>query len=344
MQLSEEDIKNLLAKYGVFMAGETEGALVFPTACHNLTGGSPKLYYYKQDKIFRCYTGCNEMFDIFDLIIRMKKLRGEEITLRESIKLTGVEEDNSVSSDVMEDLEYIRRLKESKSFLNDEVSEVRILDKKIIDRFSFNIVGLKPWLDEGISKETLLKYRIKYDSTINAIIIPNFDHDGELIGIRGRFFGENAVAKYMPIKYNGNFLSHPTGKFFYGYNLNKDTIRRIRKAVIFEGEKSVMKMETLYPGNNISLATAGKKITLDQLSALIKLDLDEVILAYDADYKTAEERKKLIAEYDKIVQLLKPYFNVSIMVDYNWKLGYKDSPIDKGKEVFDELFRDRIKR
>ena len=48
-------------------------------------------------------------------------------------------------------------------------------------------MGLKPWLDEGISKETLLKYRIKYDSTINAIIIPNFDHDGELIGIRGRF-------------------------------------------------------------------------------------------------------------------------------------------------------------
>ena len=65
----------------------------------------------------------------------------------------------------------------------------------------------------------------------------------------------------MPIKYNGNFLSHPTGKFFYGYNLNKDTIRRIRKAVIFEGEKekSVMKMETLYPEIIFHLQLQAKK-------------------------------------------------------------------------------------
>ena len=77
MQLSEEDIKNILARYGVFTHTETDVALIFPTACHNHEGGSPKLYYYKEDKIFRCYTECGSMFDIFDMITKLTKIRGE---------------------------------------------------------------------------------------------------------------------------------------------------------------------------------------------------------------------------------------------------------------------------
>jgi hypothetical protein len=344
MKLTEEEIKNILAKYGAFVHTETEDALIFPTVCHNVDGGSPKLYYYKEDKIFRCYTECNGMFDIFDLLGKMHKLRGETITLNHAIDLTGVQRDiGQVDSQVLEDLEYLKKL----SSINNKVvneNTVRILDNNILNSFMYNEVGVQPWIEEGISELALNRFNIKYDSTKNAIIIPNLDHQGNLIGIRGRFFGENAPAKYMPIKYNGEILSHPTGKFLYGYYENKHVIREKGLAIIFEGEKSVLKMETLYPQSNIALATAGKKITLDQLNALLKLNLNEVILAYDKDYKTPEERKEKLVEYDKIVQILKPYFSVSIIVDFTNKLQYKDSPIDQGKDVFDELVRNRVKR
>lgn len=348
MKFTEEDIKNLLAKYGVFVQMETEKALVFPTACHNLKDGSPKLYYYKDEKIFKCYTGCNSMFDIFTLLQKIKALRGEEITVGEAIKISGVEqEERTESKDVLDDLAYLRRLRDGKDFLaksEEEEENKEILDKKIIDMFTFNEAGLSPWIEEGIGKEALRKYNIRYDSVANAIIIPNLNHEGELVGIRGRFFGENAIAKYMPIKYKGKILNHPTGKYLYGFYENKNTIRSKGMAIIFEGEKSVMKMETFYPNDNIAVATEGKKITLEQMNALLKLGIREVILAYDKDYRNKEEREAKIEEYDKILSVLKPFFSVSMLIDFENKLNYQDSPIDGGKEIFDELIKNRLKR
>lgn len=346
MQLSEDDIKNILARYGTFTAAETETSVVFPTACHNLTGGSPKLYYYRDEKIFQCFTQCNCMFDIFDLILRMEKLRGNDIGLRQAILLTGVEQNEEISKDARDDLEYLRKLRDASNNLlqSEEEYDGKILDKDLINRFTFNLNGVKPWMDEGISIEALNKFNIRYDSTNTAIVIPNLDHDGNLVGIRGRFFGIDAKAKYMPLRYNGKILSHPTGKFLYGFYENNKNISKTGIAILFEGEKSVLKMETLYPGKNISLATTGKKISLDQLDALLKLKIREVVLAYDRDYRTPAERKEKLAEYDKIISILKPYFEVSVMADFEKDLEYKDSPIDQGKEVFDKLMKERIKR
>lgn len=344
MQLTPDQIKNILLKFGVYPNAENDTAIIFPTVCHNLEGGSPKLYYYKDEKIFKCYTECSNMFDIFELLIKMKKLRGIDLHLREAIAMTGVDDSGTEISDgILHDLQYLRRLKDSESFLEEEGQE-RVLDKRIIEAFSFNETGLSPWIEEGIGREALERFNIKYDMTENAIIIPNLNHNGDLIGIRGRFMSENAFAKYMPIKYQDEFLSFPSGNYLYGYYENKHQIRRKGIAVIFEGEKSVLKMETLYPGNNIGLATAGKRITFAHLSALLKLNIREVVLAYDRDYNNLEERKKILAEYREIAKILDPYFEVSIIIDHEYKTGYKDSPIDCGKEIFEELMKNRLKR
>lgn len=345
MQLKEEDIKTILAKFGVFVHTDTENALIFPTSCHNDSGGSPKLYYYKKDKIFKCYTECNAMFDIFDLIMRIQKTRGEEITLYQAIDLTGLENNQEiVDRDVLNDLQYLQQLSKLSGSVIEEDNEVRIINKEILQYFSFDEVGNKPWLDEGISREAMDRFAIGYNSYLNAITIPNFDHNGRLIGIRGRFFNTDTKAKYMPIKYNNEILSHPTGKFLYGYYENKSSISSKGIVVLFEGEKSVLKMETFYPNNNIALSTSGKRITLDHLNALLKLGIREVVLAYDKDYKTPSERKEKIDEYEKILDILNPYFTISIIADFDNQLDYKDSPIDKTKEIFEDLMRHRIKR
>ena len=345
MQLKEEDIKNILAKFGVFVHTDTEGALIFPTVCHNDTGGSPKLYYYKNEKIFKCYTECNAMFDIFDLIMRIHKTRDEEITLRQAIEMTGLENDYQIiDKEILSDLEYLQQLSKVANSIIDEENEIRVLSKSILNNFPFDEIGNKPWIDEGISQEAMDRFTIGYNKYLNAITIPNFDHEGRLIGIRGRFFNEDSKAKYMPIMFKNEILSHPTGRYLYGYYENKNSIKNKGIAVLFEGEKSVLKMETFYPLNNVALSTSGKRITLDHLNALIKLGIREVVIAYDKDYSTPAERKEKIAEYEKISSILTPYFAVSIIVDYENKLNYKDSPADKSKEIFEDLMRYRLKR
>jgi DNA primase len=345
MKLKEDDIKYTLGKLGVFPELETDKALIYPTVCHNAEGGSAKLYYYKNEKIFKCYTGCNSQFDIFDLLQKINKLRGNDsFSIKDAIEFTGVEQEVQYSKEVYDDLEYLKKLGAKSSLENLGVASEEVLDEKILDRYKYNPVGVATWLNEGISEKSMKKFKIGYDPIKNAITIPNYDHKGNLVGIRGRFLNEDAFAKYMPMIYENKILSHKTGKIFYGYYENKENIKRVKVAVIFEGEKSVLKMEDFYPDNNISLSTTGKKISLEHLNSLIELGTKEIVLAYDKDYKTTEEMKNKLTEYDNIVSLLKPYFNVSIIMDYDGKLGPKDSPADRGKEVFDYLLKNRVKR
>lgn len=345
MKMTEDDIKHVLGKMGAFPANETDKALIYPTYCHNLEGGSHKLYYYKDEKIFKCYTGCNHQFDIFELIIKMKKLRGDEkFGVREAIDFSGVDKTFEYSKEVYDDLEYLKKLSSKGSLENMEGESLQNLDISILGRYPYNSVGVASWLNEGITEEAMKKFKIGYDPIKNAITIPNFDHKGNLVGIRGRFLNPDSFAKYMPMIYEGKILSHPTGKIFYGFYENAANIKRLKIAVIFEGEKSVLKMEKFFPNNNMSLATTGKKITIEHLNALIELGVKEVILAYDKDYQTTDEMKLKLEEYDKIVSILKPYFNVSIIMDYNNQLGFKDSPADKGEQIFNDLLKNRVKR
>ena len=50
-QLTDETIKDILGQFNVEPVEENEEAIIFPTCCHNLVGGSPKLFYYKNTKL-----------------------------------------------------------------------------------------------------------------------------------------------------------------------------------------------------------------------------------------------------------------------------------------------------
>ena len=113
-QLTDEMLKSILEQFNVEPVMETAEAIVFPTCCHNLTGGGPKLYYYKNTKLFHCYTECSETFDIFTLLQKMYLLRGEEISLRQAVSLCDLDasgikpEDKGYSC--IEDIKYMQIL------------------------------------------------------------------------------------------------------------------------------------------------------------------------------------------------------------------------------------------
>ena len=75
--LSLEQIYNFLNEWG----GDpeyTNFGIISATICHNEPGvGSRKLYYYKTNQMFHCYTGgCeNSTFDIFELAIKVNQIQ-----------------------------------------------------------------------------------------------------------------------------------------------------------------------------------------------------------------------------------------------------------------------------
>ena len=44
----------------------------------------------------------------------------------------------------------------------------------------------------------------------------------------------------------------------------------------------------------------------------------------------------------KICKMLNSYVTVNIIIDYDNLLEMKDSPLDKGKQVFETLYRNRV--
>lgn len=346
-QLSDEMVKEILAQFDVQPVLEDEASITYPTCCHNLEGGSPKLIYYKNTKLFHCYTECADSFDIFTLLQKMYRLRGQEITLRQAIDLCNLDISNISKEDkVYHYLDDIKYMQELNNFYVPDVDnpEFKQYPKDVLYKFSFSYVGLMPWVEEGIGINAMQRFGISFDSYRQAIIIPNFDYEGNLIGIRARYFKPEDVlkGKYRPLFDNKVLYNHPTGRTFYGIYENHKNIERKHMAVIFEGEKSVLLFETIYGAdNNVALATLGQNITKDHIQYLLKMRVTHVILAYDTDYEDYAQLKEVEKKYKAKAQILAPYFNVSYLIDDEFLLPYKSSPIDGGKDKFEKILENR---
>jgi len=338
--LTPDQVKDILEKYEVHHIHENDMYIQYPTCCHNLEGGSHKLYYYKNTNMFKCYTECDAVFDIFELIQKMEELRSNECPLPRAISIAGFNPNDRVeiSEDKKEDLRSI----EYYSKMNETVlprMNYSGIQNDVMQHFSTEERYLEPWLNEGINIQAIRAFDIRYDIKNLAIIIPHKDKNGNVIGIRGRFMGEYAPAKYMPITFNGVVLGHPLRGNLYGLYENMAPIMKHKTVVLFESEKSVLKFSSFFGHeNNFSVATCGNKVSNEQIQLLQDLGIKQVILAFDKDYNNSAERMKVQEHYDNIAKRLSVYFNTYVMLDYGDLLGYKDSPIDKGAQVFKELF------
>lgn len=93
--------------------------------------------------------------------------------------------------------------------------------------------------------------------------------------------------------------------------------------------------------NNIALSTLGQNITKDHIQYLLKMKVTHVILAYDTDYEDYKQLAEVEEKYIRKAKILSPYFNVSILMDYDFLLPHKSSPIDDGKDIFETLLKNR---
>ena len=324
------------------------------TICHNHPGeGSRKLYYYANNKLFFCYTECGSM-DILEVIRKSKTLSEmDEYTLYLSMQYVAsmfnydFEIENQEKNCVKSDLQILKNYTTISKNLEKTKLEYKLYSDKILNNLGF--VPPAPWIAEGITIDTMKKYKIKYYGTDHKIVIPHFNMNNELIGIRGRALSkedETLYGKYMPIKINQVMYNHPLSTNLYGLNFNLENIKQLKKIIIFEAEKSVLLYDSLFGSeNNISVAVCGSSISTTQQDIIKNICcVDEVIIAFDKEFQVIGDK-----EFNKNKEFLlglaskfKNYSNVSIVFDKFDMIGYKDSPIDRGKETFEFLLNNRI--
>lgn len=340
-QLEPTDIKRIIGEYGYYPYTENNVYIVFPTCCHNIDEGSPKLYYYLNSHLFVCYTHCGS-FDIFELIIKMEKLRGNDITLTEAIQRTGITLDSALATDEKElrqANQYIERLQD---IVPPQANTLKNISRSVLDKYSNDEELLNPWIEEGMTKAALRRFEIKYDKMNVAIVIPHKDINGNIVGVRGRFMEENAPNKYMPLTYTGQFMAHSLKDNLYGIYENKEAIMKSKTVFIFESEKSVILFDSYFgKEKNYAVATCGNKISKQQIELLERLGVAEVVLCFDKDYTNYNDMLNIQSKYIKICEHLASHFKTSIIMDYGDLLNYKDSPIDEGPDVFKELYKFR---
>ena len=84
-----EDVKTFLESLGVEQIAyyPEKGYLICPTICHNPLdeAESMKLYWYQNNKIFRCYTECNEAMSIFTLYQKFMLMNYHRVEFGEAV-------------------------------------------------------------------------------------------------------------------------------------------------------------------------------------------------------------------------------------------------------------------
>ena len=337
-QLSENDLLSILEHIGAepYLEGN---AIVCRTVCHG--GHKHKLYYYIESCTFHCFTDhCGNM-DIYGLIGRVL---GKEFFDSYMFVLSyfGYEYDgDQIDYSEKLDMSFFKRFEDKK--INTQLPKI---EDNILNIFH-NMYHIS-WIKDGISKKSMYKFGIKLNISGQQIIIPHYDSQSNLVGIRCRNLKQEAVdrgMKYMPISHGGIVYNHPTGSVLYGLNINKEDINRTGKVILFESEKSILQLDTMYPNCNIGVCVSGSSLTDRQVEILKELNIDEVCLAFDKEYeKIGDNEEKFYAKkiQDTIVSKLKAFYNVSVLWDTKGLLDKQDSPTDKGKEVFDTLMKERI--
>ena len=57
---------------------DTQGHPIFNTVLDHSDGGSFKIYYYPETKLFHCYTGDAATYDVFELVCRARQCEFKE--------------------------------------------------------------------------------------------------------------------------------------------------------------------------------------------------------------------------------------------------------------------------
>ena len=350
-RLTIDDHKKIMKALDIPAFSESNNQIVYWSGEKNVNAlnGSPKLVFYKDTKIYVGYTSSCTM-DIISLVQKRLALLNRPSSFMDSINF--ITEVTNLQVDAIQriDKPHICKWQDGlEQFVRHRRGEssLKPYDDSIINQLDNQIYS--GWIDEGISIDTMTKYEVKWYSRCNQIVLPCRDKMGQLIGIRVRNLDPDRIefAKYQPLALlDGTDYRFNTNDTFYGINYNWEAVERTGKAILVEGEKSVLKGDTFFGRDNNALALYGSHIGTVKRNMLIKMGVTEIVLAIDSDFHVADYSDPDYVAFEKkvvnIAKLFKGYAEVSVMYNnINADDMYKASPYDFDKARFDLLWDNR---
>lgn len=313
--------------------------LMCKTACHNidLDQASWKLYFYKDTKLFVCYTedGNQSIFKFLQHYYETRNIEYDwyhdiyEVILGcSNIQIDGVRE-------------YKYHSQQDKYKKQSDI-KLPIYPKSVLDVF----IKKYPveWINDKISTSAMDKFNILYSISQNKIIIPHYDINDNLVGIRGRALDEweiENVGKYAPVKIENTWYKHPLSLNLYGLNKTKDNIKQSGICFLGESEKFVLQLDS-YSRPNCGAAVCGSNLNKFALKILLKeCRPKEIVVCFDKEELPGQD--KYFFKLWNICKKYSNYCNFSFIYDRENLLSLKESPTDKGEEVFEQLLKKRVR-
>lgn len=322
--------------------------IVSKTICHD--GDTHKLYWYENTQLFKCYSGSCGTFDIFELVQKHQGIDDLNKAIYFVVNFFNLqgkieESDEDFSS---EDWKIFSRY--------NKAEDVSLIDPNhvVLPEFDLSLFKHYPqptivnWEREGITKEVCDFMDIRYDPLNGGIIIPHKDENGRCVGIRSRTLiqEQEQFGKYRPLKAFGQMFNHPLAFNLYGLDKAKDNIAKLGAAVVVESEKAVLQYLSYFGvASDICVAVCGSSLSKYQFQLLLDAGAKEIIIAFDRDFEEigSDDYFKVVDKLQKMYDKFSPSANISFLFDKECnQLGYKDSPLDCGKEKFLYLFRNRV--
>ena len=340
--------KQIMQALGIPAYSENKEQIIYFSGDKNKDAlkGSPKLYFYKDSQIYFGYTS-SRSYDIISLVQTRLALLKQPCSFLDACQF--ILDTTNINPD------SISRVKKEGHVYDwsnlERFIKVRKYGNQLLE-YNRNIIDTLPplypqaWIDEGISEETMDKYQIRYYERCNQTVIPCFDDEARLVGVRVRNWDKDRVeqAKYMPlVTLDGQCYKFNTNQVFYGINYNKPEIERTGKVIIVESEKAVMKLDTYMGRHNIALGMYGSNLGIQRRNQLLKMGVNTVSYVVDNDFIGQDDAffEQWREKIQHFIKLWDGFCRVEIVWDNLGLLGPKENATDRTKEVWEQLWENR---
>lgn len=245
--------------------------------------------------------------------------------VKELMQYAGITDDSKVWYSTTPDIVKVMRKYRPSTYRKSEIIENEVLPDTYMEIYEDAGDKLSIWTDEGMSKEVLLKFQVRYDPYQNRLVYPVRNYNGDIVNVCGRTlegnFKEKGLRKYTYYKKWGKGMN-----VIFGYAEHEQNIKEKNEFILFEGAKSVFLAETWGYDNCGAVLTS--HLSDAQFKKLITLGT-HVTFALDEEIDVTK---------DKNIQRLKRYCRVFYIKDTEHLLDEKMSPVDKGPDIWKYLY------
>ena len=257
-------------------------------------------------------------------------MKKDGVGLRDAVnilkKYANIKDDGSTVPSRLEASRVARKYRSNTKPLPKCTAKIR--PENYMNRYEFRREKLQLWADEGIRWDVMQEFGVRYDAFDNRIVYPIRDYSGNIISVCGRTcdpdFKQKGIRKYT------YFQSIGTVDTLYGFSENREHILSSGEIILFEGAKSCLMAAGWGIRNTSAILTS--HLSVPQFRFLLSLSSFHsvrIVFALDSDVDI---------EQDENIRRLLGYARVEWLRNADGLLAPKDSPVDKGEEVFRKLY------